>query len=125
MEEVSDRFSAFLKAKKINQNEAAGILGVARQTISALVNGRQGLKTEYGNLLKEKYPALNLSWLFWGEGEMLENVATDANNHIYMVKRIEELEKIIEDLKLEKKQIMEEKIQLYQLLRKSHDSDKK
>lgn len=122
---INDRFSELLKTKKISQGEAAQIFGVARQTISALVNGRQGLKIEYGDLLKKKYPDINLVWLFLGEGEMLEDIASDANKNSNLIKRVEELEKIVEDLKLEKKQIVEEKMQLYQLLHKAHDSDKK
>lgn len=60
-----------MKAKGMTQQEFANATGISPAGLSNIFNGRTN--PTYGHLSKihENFPEVNIAWLFFGEGEML------------------------------------------------------
>ena len=79
MKSVSIRLSAYIEAKKIKQIDIAEVMGKKRQIVSSIINGRSNLTLEQCILLHKKYHDLNIYWLLFGEGEMLNKNINQQN----------------------------------------------
>lgn len=71
MEKVNSRISRFIKEKKIKQKELSEALGVARQTVSNLINDRYNPSLDFLQKLALSFPKLNTRWILLGEGDMI------------------------------------------------------
>ncbi len=62
-----------MKAKGMTQQEFANATGISPAGLSNIFNGRTN--PTYGHLSKihENFPEVNIAWLFFGEGEMLNS----------------------------------------------------
>ncbi len=68
---VNERFSLFLKLKRITQKEFSEVTGYNYQSLIKFLTGQtENPKINLLTLTGEHYPELNLDWLLFGRGEM-------------------------------------------------------
>ena len=75
---LGKRISEFLDTKHSKTIEAAKYLEVSSAYVSKLRSGTKQIGQSTIAKLVNKYPDLNLNWIFTGEGNMLKNTASDG-----------------------------------------------
>jgi len=70
---IGKRISDFLNRKHSTTLEASKHLGVSSAYVSKLRSGTKQIGQSTISKLVNKYPDLNLNWLFTGEGNMLKS----------------------------------------------------
>jgi transcriptional regulator with XRE-family HTH domain len=75
---MKDRIMQVMKAKGMTQQEFANATGISPAGLSNIFNGRTN--PTYGHLSKihESFPDVNISWLFFNEGEMFSPAAPNS-----------------------------------------------
>lgn len=106
---VKERLKLYLKTKKIKQKAFAASIGLTPQAISSM---RRGFADDKVPRIKELYPDLNIEWLLYGLGDMLNDekgpeVLSSGERAVY--------EKIIQD---RDRQIAELQAQLLDAMRR-------
>lgn len=66
-----ERISLVLKTKNITPAQLADELGVQRSGISHILNGRNKPSLDFVQKLVKRYPDINLNWMMFGEGAMM------------------------------------------------------
>lgn len=66
--EVKDRLLEYLKFKRMTQAEFTKLMGVSGAYIGAM---RRSISDEKVNKMRKLFPDLNITWLLYGDGEML------------------------------------------------------
>lgn len=73
MDTVS-RLKTFINHLNIPVTQFADMCNIPRPTLSQLLNGRnKKVSDEFIRKLHNEYPSLNITWLLFGEGDMLTN----------------------------------------------------
>lgn len=72
MDDSGFRLKHFLKQENIEQTEVSKYLGVAKQYINAICQGKKGVSKQKANLLQEGF-GVSAGWLLTGEGTMYAN----------------------------------------------------
>lgn len=62
-------------------SDFAQIIGIDKSDLSRMVNGKMPISQRIVGLIVAKFPDLNKDWLLNGEGEMLKNTTSIAENH--------------------------------------------
>ena len=75
---LGKRISEFLDTKHSKTIEVAKYLEVSSAYVSKLRSGTKQIGQSTIAKLVNKYPDLNLNWIFTGEGNMLKNTASDG-----------------------------------------------
>lgn len=75
---MNKRLEQFLSAENISQSQFADTLGVARASISHILNGRNKPGYDFFESMILHYPALNLEWLFTGKGKMFKTSPSES-----------------------------------------------
>jgi transcriptional regulator with XRE-family HTH domain len=100
---IGERFALVLKEKKVTQKSFAEKVGVTEQSITKLVKGQtQSPKADLIAQLTVMFPDLNLRWLLIGEGEMLKEGMSIAD----------EMQEALEQLQKENSQLKDKIIEL-------------
>jgi transcriptional regulator with XRE-family HTH domain len=100
---IGERFALVLKKKKVTQKSFAEKVGVTEQSITKLVKGQtQSPKADLIAQLTVMFPDLNLRWLLIGEGEMLKEGMSIAD----------ETQEALEQLQKENSQLKDKIIEL-------------
>jgi transcriptional regulator with XRE-family HTH domain len=100
---IGERFALVLKEKKVTQKSFAEKVGVTEQSITKLVKGQtQSPKADLIAQLTVMFPDLNLRWLLIGEGEMLKEGMSIAD----------ETQEALEQLQKENSQLKDKIIEL-------------
>ena len=68
---MNTRLKQFLSAENITQAQLADNLNVVRASVSHILSGRNNPGYDFIKALMEKYPKLNIEWLFFGKGKIL------------------------------------------------------
>lgn len=68
---MKDRVKQVQDHYKLSQKQFAAELGVAEATISSVYRGRTAPTNNLIQAVHNAYPAVNINWLMFGEGEML------------------------------------------------------
>lgn len=69
--DIVSRLKLFLSQNGITNSQFADTCGIPRPTLSQLLNGRnKRVSDEIISKIHEAYPALNIMWLMFGDGEM-------------------------------------------------------
>lgn len=68
---MKDRVKQVQEHYKLSQKQFAAELGVAEATISSIYRGRTAPTNNLIQAIHLVYPAINVNWLMFGEGEML------------------------------------------------------
>ena len=75
---MKKRLKQFIAAVKITQAQLAETLGVARGSISHLIQGRNKPGFDFLTSMMEKFPDLNIEWLMRGTGTMFKSLSPVA-----------------------------------------------
>lgn len=70
---MKNRIYQIMKKEGLNQKEFSETTGISPATLSSIFNGRTSPTLNHAELLHRRFPKLNMSWLMFGEGEMLES----------------------------------------------------
>lgn len=71
--DIIDRIKLFIKEKGLSVSQFADTCDIPRPTVSQLLNGRnKKVSDEIFRKIHNAYPALSISWLLFGEGEMFK-----------------------------------------------------
>ncbi len=81
--DIVSRLKIFLKENGISNSLFADNCGIPRPTLSQLLNGRnKKVSDELITKIHSAYPALNVMWLMFGDGEMfVPNANTSSIDH--------------------------------------------
>lgn len=74
---MNDRLNQFLSAENISNSQFADTLGVAKASVSHILNGRNKPSFDFIQSVIEHYPALNIEWLLAGKGKMYKGLSND------------------------------------------------
>lgn len=77
---MNDRLSKFLAAENISNSQFADTLGVAKASISHILNGRNKPSYDFIQSVMEHYPSLNIEWLLAGKGKMYKGLAREKGD---------------------------------------------
>lgn len=77
---MKDRVKKVQDHYKLTQKHFAAALGVAEATISSIYRGRTAPTNNLIQAIHAVYPAINISWLMFGEGEMLLPLSPATSN---------------------------------------------
>lgn len=75
---MNKRLEQFIAAVNITQAQLAETLGVARGSISHLIQGRNKPGFDFLTSMMEKFPDLNIEWLMRGTGTMFKSLSPVA-----------------------------------------------
>jgi transcriptional regulator with XRE-family HTH domain len=111
---VYKRLELLLEHLEISQKQLGELAGLSENTISNAKKGKNIPGIDFFNSLYKNIPDLNPSWLYMGEGKMLLNGESPAQDHPLKIQRkdnlsLEECKKMIALLEAE---ILNLKIQL-------------
>lgn len=82
--DIVSRLKQFLEATGTSNSTFADTCGIARPTLSQLLNGRnKRVSDEVLSKIHQSYPAINMMWLTFGEGDMF---GPNANNDSYAIR---------------------------------------
>lgn len=73
---MNKRLEQFIAAVNISQAQLAETLGVARGSISHLIQGRNKPGFDFLTAMMEKFPDLNIEWLMRGTGTMFKSLSS-------------------------------------------------
>lgn len=68
---MKDRVRQVMEHYKLSQKEYADALGISAGSISSVLSGRTAPTNNLIQAVHKTYPAVNVNWLMFGEGEML------------------------------------------------------
>lgn len=68
---MKDRIKAVQEHYNLKQKQFASELGVAEATLSSVKTGRTAPSNNLIQAIHNAYPAININWLMFGEGDML------------------------------------------------------
>lgn len=69
---IAIRLKLFLEKMSLNNSQFADMCGIPRPTLSQLLNGKcKKVSDVLITQIHEAYPSLSISWLLFGEGDML------------------------------------------------------
>ncbi len=76
------RLKEFMKHVGLPSTQFADCAKIARPTISQLLNGRnRKVSNELISKLHDAFPELNILWLMFGDGEMINNTVVNTSNY--------------------------------------------
>ena len=67
---MHERLQQFLSAENLSQSQFADSIGVARASISHILNGRNKPGFDFILNMSKHFPTLNIEWLITGKGKM-------------------------------------------------------
>jgi len=106
---IGQRFTLFLKKKKISQKVFSKATGLAEKNVSNIATDHTKYpRSDFFAAVLENYPDLNLRWLILGKGEMwLNETGTSGQSKESELKeKVEKLEKEVLSLKKMEKKIV-------------------
>lgn len=103
---LNKRLKILLTELEINQTKLGDKLGVKKQNISSIINGRSKLTLDNLIVLKNAYPRVNVEWLLFGIGNPLIENLTIVNDE----KAKYELKKETVDVLKSQIKVLEEEI---------------
>lgn len=72
------RLQQFLSAENLSQSQFADSIGVARASISHILNGRNKPGFDFILNMSRHFPTLNIEWLITGKGRMYKDSASPS-----------------------------------------------
>ena len=79
---MKDRIKLIMEQQGCNQVAFAQMIGIAPATLSGIFNGRTQPTLATAKAIHDRFPAISLNWLMFGEGEMTAD-ASAATPIIY------------------------------------------
>lgn len=73
---MHERLQQFLSAENLSQSQFADSIGVARASISHILNGRNKPGFDFIANMSRHFPTLNIEWLITGRGRMYKDQQT-------------------------------------------------
>lgn len=68
---MKERIRSVMQYAKLSQQDFAARLGISPATLSGIFSGRVNSADKYVNAIHQAFPEISVSWLLFGEGEML------------------------------------------------------
>lgn len=117
---MKDRLFTFIDYTTLNPTDFADKIGVSRASISSIKNERTQLTLSIIVKIKEIFPELNIDWLMFGKGIMINSAS--ANNETADLSldftNNDATQNIFVDLQNERRRIDEEQETLYETMDK-------
>lgn len=79
---MKDRIKLIMEQQGCNQVAFAHMIGIAPATLSGIFNGRTQPTLATAKAIHDRFPAISLNWLMFGEGDMMD-AASAASPIIY------------------------------------------
>ena len=76
---MHERLQQFLSAENLSQSQFADSIGVARASISHILNGRNKPGFDFILNMSKHFPTLNIEWLITGKGKMYKDTQHSAS----------------------------------------------
>lgn len=70
---MKERIRSVMQYAKLSQQDFAARIGVSPATLSGIFSGRVNSADKYVNAIHQAFPEVNVNWLLFGEGEMLND----------------------------------------------------
>lgn len=70
---MKDRILQLMKREKMTQQEFSRATGISPASLSSIFNGRTAPTLKHVEALNNHFPALNMQWLLFGNGEMFNS----------------------------------------------------
>lgn len=68
---MRDRIRLVMEQEKLSQQDFAQKLGVSPASLSSIFTGRTNPTTNHARAIHTAFPLINITWLMFGEGEMM------------------------------------------------------
>lgn len=78
---MKNRIQQLMKSKEMTQQEFSRTTGISAASLSSIFNGRTAPTMKHAEALHRTFPALNMSWLLFDEGDMYQS-ATDTTDDV-------------------------------------------
>jgi len=114
--EIVKKIQDILRVKYLKQSELADQIGISKQSMSAIMNGKSQPSAKTLNSLFKRY-GINANWFFHDKGNMFlseEKEGLESTSEAFL----KEKETII-DLQKDKIDLLEEKIESYDIGKKN------
>lgn len=93
---VVDQVVKMIESLDLKPAHFAKRLGISDSRLSRIINSNGHVRSDFIDLIQEKFPNINLNWLFTGEGPMWlgeeepESVSMEVNgkNQVYLISNI-------------------------------------
>lgn len=72
---MKDRILQIMRSKNMSQNEFASAIKMSPASLSSIINGHNNPTTKYVFAIHDRFPEININWLMFGEGEMMEGAS--------------------------------------------------
>lgn len=69
---MKDRIKLIMEQQGCNQVAFAHMIGIAPATLSGIFNGRTQPTLATAKAIHDRFPAISLNWLMFGEGDMMD-----------------------------------------------------
>jgi DNA-binding XRE family transcriptional regulator len=79
---MKDRIKFIMEQQGCNQVAFAHMIGIAPATLSGIFNGRTQPTLATAKAIHDRFPAISINWLMFGEGDMMSD-ASAASPIIY------------------------------------------
>lgn len=70
---MKDRIAQIMKSEKMTQQDFAAALDISPSTLSSIFNDRTQPSLTIVYKIHDRFPAINLMWLLYGQGDMYSN----------------------------------------------------
>lgn len=79
---MKNRIRQIQESKQMTQREFAEVLGISPSSLSSIYNGHTSPTNNHVQAIHRRFPEISITWLMFGEGEMMdsENTADRPTN---------------------------------------------
>lgn len=81
---MKDRIKNVMDYAKLSQQDFSHKLGVSPASLSSIFTGRTNPTNNHVQAIHRVFPEINVSWLLFGEGEMLQSGERSAENAVIL-----------------------------------------
>ena len=79
---MKDRIQQIMIHEGMNQQEFSRATGIAPASLSSIFTGRTSPTLKHAEALHQHFPNLNMSWLLFGDGEMMNSQDESDGNQV-------------------------------------------
>ena len=79
---MKDRIQQIMIHEGMNQQEFSKVSGISPASLSSIFTGRTSPTLKHAEALHEHFPLLNMSWLLFGDGEMMLDSADHSESGV-------------------------------------------
>ncbi len=77
---MKERIYQIMQSENMTQREFAQVLGISASSLSSIFNGHTSPTNYTVQAIHRQFPDINITWLMFGEGEMLNSASQSGND---------------------------------------------